>query len=100
MALTPKEYLEEGLVQLHQLARSPGWAIYQTHLRELGKHNEARKAQALRANETATALLLQGAVDGLLQAADGVEKYMEKLEAGDQHLPAAFRGGSVEEVEA
>ena len=97
MALTPKEYLEEGLVQLRQLARSPGWVVYRTHLHALSKHNEVLKSQALRANEVASALLLQGAVDGLLQAADSLERYMTQLEQGERQLPAQFRGGMTEE---
>ena len=96
MALAVAELREEALVQLRQLAQSPGWAMYQAHLHVLSKRSEVRKAVALRANDVSAALLLQGAVDGLLQAADSLERYMTQVEQGEQRVPG-IAGGTTQE---
>lgn len=88
MPLEPTELKDEALVQLRQLERSPGWALWQTRLHALSRHSEVRKATALRANNINEALRLQGEVDGLRQAADGITRYMQQLKVGDTALPS------------
>ena len=87
MALSPQELREEALVQLRQLAQSPGWGLYLARLRSLSKSKEAAKADALRAGEGHDAVWLQGMVDGVELALRELERYMSNLSDGHNHLP-------------
>lgn len=86
--LSPQELREEALVQLRQLAQSPGWALLQARLRSLSKSKEVVKADALRVGEGHNAVLMQGVIDGLELALRELERYMGSLSDGHNHLPS------------
>ena len=91
--LSQTELQEEAVVQLRQLAQSPGWALYQARLRSLSRSNEAAKADALRAGEEHDAILHQGMVDGLDISLRELDRYIERLMRGESNLP--LNGGAV-----
>ena len=92
MALQPAELTAEAVVQLAQLAQSPGWGLYKARLRSLSKSRDAGKAEALRSNQVPDALLAQGYVDGLQVALEELERYISRLKQGEAHLPGAGSG--------
>ena len=85
--LSPQELKEEALVQLRQLAQSPGWGLYLARLARLSKAKEVAKADALRSGEGHEAVMLQGVIDGVELALRELERYMDTLSQGHNHLP-------------
>lgn len=92
MALSPLELQEEQLVQLRQLAQSPGWALYQARLRSLSKSREVAKADALRAGEWQSAGYFQGITDGIDLAIRELDRFSTRMASGEVNLPS---GGAV-----
>lgn len=84
--LSPTELQDEAVVQLHQLAQSPGWGLYKARLRSLSRSNEAAKAVALRAYKSDEALYSQGVVDGLQLAQEELERYVKRLATREANL--------------
>ena len=88
MALSPRELADEAVVQLRQLALSPGWALYVARLRSLSRSKSGAKAEALRSSALNDALMLQGLQDGLQLAWEELERYTKRLSSGEANLPS------------
>ena len=90
MSLEQTELRQEQLLQLRQLAQSPGWELLIQRLRQLEQRSESEKANLLRdsyeGRET-RASYLQGKVDGLQAAVSELPRYETELE--QQSAPAA-----------
>ena len=90
MSLEQTELRQEQLLQLRQLAQSPGWALLRQRLSQLEQRSESEKASLLRdsyeGRET-RASYLQGKVDGLQAAVTELSRYEKDLE--QQTLPTA-----------
>ena len=89
MPLSTTELREEQLGQLSRLVQSPGWGLYRTRVEQCVVRNELVKAKLLRELKLQEAAQLQSRLDGLREALDLMDQYIDSLGTKSE-LDAAY----------
>lgn len=93
MALTDLELRDQVVVELAQLAQSPGWAAYKVRLRNLSRAKSQGSSDSVRRGEATLPQVFyaQGHVDGLELAMTDLDRYVTRLQRGETLLPDGER---------